>query len=52
MKPNYWQERATRERTKEARKQEKLRRREEGSAKRKAREGQPATDPAPETKKT
>jgi len=49
MKPNYGQERAARNRAKETRKQEKLRRLEEGSAKRKAlREGQPATDGEPE----
>ena len=35
-KPNYRQERSARERVKEARNQEKLRRREEESAKRKA----------------
>ena len=35
-KPNYRQERATRERVKDQKKQEKLRRREEESAKRKA----------------
>ena len=48
-KPNYRQERATRERGKEAKKQEKLRRREEESAKRKApAEGQPDSGPEPE----
>jgi hypothetical protein len=36
MKPNYRQERASRERAKDQKKQEKLRRREEESAKRKA----------------
>jgi hypothetical protein len=36
MKPNYRQERQTRERAKDAKKQEKLRRREEDSLKRKA----------------
>lgn len=42
MKPNYRQERASRERAKDQKKQEKLRRREEESAKRKAlREGAP-----------
>ena len=42
FKPNYRQERAARERTKETRKQEKLKRLEEESAKRKAaREGNP-----------
>ena len=35
-KPNYRQERAARERTKESRKQEKLKRLEEATAKRKA----------------
>jgi hypothetical protein len=42
FKPNYRQERAQRERTKETRKQEKLKRLEEETAKRKAaREGNP-----------
>jgi len=36
FKPNYRQERAARERTKESRKQEKLKRLEEETAKRKA----------------
>ena len=36
MKPNYRQERLSRERTKDAKKQEKLRRRAEDSEKRKA----------------
>lgn len=45
MKPNYRGERLNRERTKDAKKQEKLRRREEESVKRKAlREQQPQTD--------
>lgn len=35
-RPNYYQERATRERLKNSRKQEKLRKREEASAERKA----------------
>lgn len=49
LKPNYGQERAARNRTKEMRKQEKLRRREEESAKRKAsRAQQPNADPEPE----
>ena len=51
FKPNYRQQRSERERTKEARKQEKLQRREEEVAKRKAaREGeeQPNPDAAPE----
>lgn len=42
FKPNYRQERAQRERTKETRKQEKLKRLEEETAKRKAaRDGTP-----------
>lgn len=45
-KPNYRQERAMRERTKESRKQEKLKRREEESAKRKAsRQAEDGTEP-------
>jgi hypothetical protein len=49
MKPNYRQERATRDRAKEAKKQEKLRRREEDSAKRKAlREEQAKSAPEPD----
>jgi hypothetical protein len=36
MKPNYRQERLSRERTRDAKKQEKLRRREEDSQRRKA----------------
>jgi hypothetical protein len=48
MKPNYRQERAQRDRSKEAKKQEKLRRREEDAAKRKAlREEQTSIDPEP-----
>ena len=48
FKPNYRQERAARTRTQETRKQEKLRRREESSAKRKAsREGE---SPEPDKK--
>jgi hypothetical protein len=35
-RPNYYQERATRERVKDSRKQEKLRKREEAAAERKA----------------
>lgn len=35
-RPNYYQERATRERVKNSRKQEKLRKREEASTERKA----------------
>jgi hypothetical protein len=46
QKPNYRQERATRNRAKELKKQDKLRRREEDSAKRKAlREGEAAVEP-------
>ena len=49
FKPNYRQQRSERERAKEARKQEKLQRREEEAAKRKAtREEQPNPDAAPE----
>ena len=49
MKPNYGQERAARNRAKESKKQEKLRRLEEGSAKRKAlREGQSGSNGEPE----
>ena len=45
FKPNYRQERAQRERTKETRKQEKLKRLEEETAKRKAaREGTSGED--------
>jgi hypothetical protein len=40
MKPNYRQERATRERAKDVKQQEKLKRREEASAKRKALRGE------------
>jgi hypothetical protein len=36
FKPNYYQERASRERVKNAKKQEKLRKREEAAAERKA----------------
>jgi hypothetical protein len=50
FKPNYRQERAQRERTKETRKQEKLKRLEEETAKRKAaREGIPGDEPEPKT---
>jgi hypothetical protein len=42
--PNYRQERAARERTKESRKQEKLRRLEEETAKRKALRGETPSD--------
>jgi hypothetical protein len=45
LKPNYRQERAQKNRTREMRKQEKLQRREEASARRKAlREGKSAVD--------
>jgi hypothetical protein len=48
FKPNYRQERAQRERTKETRKQEKLKRLEEETAKRKAaRDGTPGDDTEP-----
>jgi hypothetical protein len=48
-KPNYRQERATRERTKESRKQEKLKRLEEATAKRKAlRQAADGTDTVPD----
>jgi hypothetical protein len=47
--PNYGQERAARNRTKEMRKQEKLQKREEESAKRKAlREAEGNANPEPE----
>ena len=49
MKPNYRHERATRERSKEAKKQEKLRRREEDAAKRHATRDEQAP-PEPEDK--
>ncbi|HEY4266232.1 MAG TPA: hypothetical protein VGM72_13005 [Micropepsaceae bacterium] len=45
MKPNYRQERLSRERTKDAKKQEKLRRREEESTKRKALRGDESSEP-------
>ena len=48
FKPNYYQERASRERAKNARKQEKLRKREEAAAERKAvREKAPDTEQTP-----
>ena len=48
VRPNYRQERAARERTKENRKQKKLRRLEEETAKRKAlREGAPTDNGEP-----
>jgi hypothetical protein len=47
LKPNYRQERAQKNRARETRKQEKLKRREEASARRKAlREGTPVDDDA------
>ncbi len=50
FKPNYRQERAARERTKESRKQEKLKRLEEETAKRKAARGEtPGDDAGPKT---
>ena len=50
FKPNYNQQRSERNRIKEAKKQEKLQKREEEVAKRKAaRDAQPADDAAPET---
>jgi hypothetical protein len=49
QKPNYRQERATRNRAKELKKQDKLRRREEESAKRKALRAGEAT---PESEKS
>ena len=49
FKPNYYQQRSERNRIKEAKKQEKLQRREEEVAKRKAaREADAGTEPAPE----
>ncbi len=51
FKPNYQQARGDRNRAKEQKKQEKLRRREEDAAKRKAERGevdQPAADGLPE----
>jgi hypothetical protein len=45
MKPNYRQERLSRERNKDAKKQEKLRKREEDSAKRKALRGEQPGEP-------
>jgi len=47
FKPNYRQERASRERTKNERKQEKLRKREEAAAERKAvRDKDPGPEPS------
>jgi hypothetical protein len=46
FKPNYYQERASRERVKNAKKQEKLRKREEAAAERKAaRDKESGTEP-------
>ena len=50
FKPNYNQQRSERNRVKEAKKQEKLQKREEEVARRKAaRDAQPADDAAPDT---
>ncbi len=50
FKPNYNQQRSERNRIKEAKKQEKLQKREEEVAKRKAaRDAQPVDDTAPES---
>jgi hypothetical protein len=51
FKPNYNQERASRNRNKQQKKQEKLQRREEDAAKRKAARGDVASDDAPEAGK-
>ena len=51
FKPNYNQERATRNRNKQQKKQEKLQRREEDAAKRKAARGDAESDDAPEAGK-
>jgi hypothetical protein len=51
FKPNYNQERATRNRNKQQKKQEKLQKREEDAAKRKAARGDGEGDPAPEADK-
>ena len=45
MKPNYRQERLSRERNKDAKKQEKLRKREEDAARRKALRGEQPGEP-------
>ena len=52
FKPNYNQERANRNRSKQQKKQEKLQRREEDAAKRKAARGDAADDGVPESDKT
>ena len=51
FKPNYNQERSERNRIKEAKKQEKLQKREEDAAKRKAARGDTVGDPTPEAGK-
>ena len=51
FKPNYNQERATRNRNKQQKKQEKLQKREEDAAKRKAARGDVGGDPTPEAGK-
>jgi hypothetical protein len=51
FKPNYNQERASRNRNKQQKKQEKLQRREEDAAKRKAARGDAGSDSAPEAGK-
>jgi hypothetical protein len=51
FKPNYNQERATRNRNKQQKKQEKLQKREEDAAKRKAARGDTDGDSTPEAGK-
>lgn len=51
FKPNYNQERASRNRNKQQKKQEKLQRREEDAAKRKAARGDAGSDGTPEAGK-
>jgi len=51
FKPNYNQERASRNRNKQQKKQEKLQKREEDAAKRKAARGDAGSDGAPEAGK-
>lgn len=51
FKPNYNQERASRNRNKQQKKQEKLQRREEDAARRKAARGDAGSDGAPEAGK-
>ena len=48
IRPNYRQDRAARERVKDSRKQEKLRKREEASAERKAARQETSDDPGEE----